>query len=204
MPRHHLIISGTGRAGTTFLVQLFTALGFDTGFKDAATGVFENCNAGMELDIRDSNAPYVVKGPYLCDQLASVLDGGDVVIDQALVPIRDLFAAAESRRDVTRRTDSALYPQEVPGGLWKTDAPEKQEAILTGQLYKLLFVLAKRDIPTTLLYFPRFIHEPEYLYERAGFAAKKISREKFMEAFKKVARPELVHDFQQTSHPAAK
>src|SRR5690349_8801831 len=27
-----IIIAGTGRAGTTFLIQLFTALGFGTGF----------------------------------------------------------------------------------------------------------------------------------------------------------------------------
>jgi hypothetical protein len=32
MMKRHILISGTGRAGTTFLVQLFTALGFDTGF----------------------------------------------------------------------------------------------------------------------------------------------------------------------------
>lgn len=32
MPKHHIIISGTGRAGTTFLVQLLTELELDTGF----------------------------------------------------------------------------------------------------------------------------------------------------------------------------
>lgn len=28
----HILIGGTGRAGTTLLVRWFTALGFDTGF----------------------------------------------------------------------------------------------------------------------------------------------------------------------------
>lgn len=181
MPRHHIIISGTGRAGTTFLMQLFTALGFDTGFKDTASGVFANCNAGMELEIRDPKAPYVIKGPYLCDQLDSVLEGGDVIIDQAIVPMRDLFSAAK----------------EIPGGLWDSQ-PENQEAILTAKFYKLLHVLAKRDIPTTLLYFPRFIHEPDYLYERINLAAKKISRRKFLKVFEKVARPELIHEFRKS------
>ena len=32
MAKRHLIISGTGRAGTTFLVQLLTVLKRDTGF----------------------------------------------------------------------------------------------------------------------------------------------------------------------------
>src|SRR6516164_482379 len=31
--RHHTIISGTGRAGTTFLVKLLTNLGLDTGYQ---------------------------------------------------------------------------------------------------------------------------------------------------------------------------
>lgn len=30
--RHHKVISGTGRDGTTFLVELFTNLKIDTGF----------------------------------------------------------------------------------------------------------------------------------------------------------------------------
>ena len=32
MAASHVVISGTGRAGTTFLVQLLTHLGLDTGF----------------------------------------------------------------------------------------------------------------------------------------------------------------------------
>jgi hypothetical protein len=55
--KHHVIISGTGRAGTTFLVQLLTALSLDTGFKPGTTPVFAHCNAGMEQDIRKPNAP---------------------------------------------------------------------------------------------------------------------------------------------------
>ena len=200
MPRHHIIISGTGRAGTTFLVQLFTALGLDTGFEDTASGVFTNCNAGMELDICNPKAPYVIKGPHLCDELDSILESGDVVIDHAIVPMRDLFSAAESRRDVARRTDPALFAKakEIPGGLWDASSPENQEAVLTAKFYKLLHVLTKRDIPTTLLYFPRFIHEPDYLYEHLDFAVKKISREKFLAAFQKVSRPELVHEFRKS------
>lgn len=30
-PRRHVVITGTGRTGTTFLVALFTHLGLDTG-----------------------------------------------------------------------------------------------------------------------------------------------------------------------------
>src|SRR5689334_19108131 len=105
MIKHHLIISGTGRAGTTFLVQLFTALGLDTGFSDLQSAIYENCNAGMEKDIHLPDAPYIIKTPWLCDYLDEVLENNDRVIDHAIVPVRDLYAAAQSRRDVSARTD---------------------------------------------------------------------------------------------------
>ena len=147
MTKHHIIISGTGRAGTTFLVQLFTVLGLDTGFTDTTSAVFQNCNAGMEWDIRHPEAPYIIKSPWLCDYLDDLLQDGNIVIDQVIIPIRDLYAAAESRRDVTLRTDLSLYADDIPGGLWQTEKPEQQEEVLTKKLYQLLYTVAKRNLP---------------------------------------------------------
>lgn len=195
MKKHHIIISGTGRAGTTFLVQLLTALGINTGFTDLSSAVFANCDAGMEWDIRHPDAPYIIKSPFLCDDLDDLLEDGQVVIDHAFIPMRDLFSAAESRRDVTRRTDTALYPGVVPGGLWYTDKPEQQEAVLANQLYKIIYTIAKRDIPMTLLYFPRLIDDPEYLYAKVELLLKGVGHERFLEVFRQAVRPELVHDF---------
>jgi len=194
--RRHLIISGTGRAGTTFLVQLLTKLNFDTGFSQQTGTVHANCNAGMELDIRQANAPYIVKNPWLCEHLAKLLDSHQVVVDHAIVPIRDLFSAAESRRDVTRRTDPSLYPdRKVPGGLWRTVDPIAQEEVLTSSFYKLVFTLTKFDIPTTFLYFPRLILEPVYLYAKLPFLFATIHYSLYLEAYYEIARPELIHDF---------
>ena len=53
MARHHIIISGTGRAGTTFLVQLLTELGLDTGFPKGQK-IDQNSSAGLELDLRSA------------------------------------------------------------------------------------------------------------------------------------------------------
>ena len=197
MPRHHVIISGTGRAGTTFLMQLFTRLGLPTGFSDINSHVYPNCNAGMERDIRDPDAPYIIKNPRLCDYLEQVLESGDVVIDQAIIPIRDPFSAAESRRDVVRRTDPGLYagPDQIPGGLYNTCDPGMQEAVLAGLLHKLLHVLTKYDIPTTLLYFPRLIHDPEYLHGKIKSLLGQMDYDHFSGVFKEVARPDLVHNF---------
>ena len=197
MPRHHVIISGTGRAGTTFLVQLFTKLGLDTGFRDPAEGVLPNCNAGMEVDIRRTDAPYIVKSPWLCDHLGEVLRSGEIQIDHALVPIRDLFAAAESRRDVTARSDpSCRIGDDIPGGLWHTTDPASQESVLAGQLYKLLHVLETHEIPLTLLHFPRIVRDPDYLRRKVGFLLDGIDAEHFFTAFRAISRPDLVHDFE--------
>jgi hypothetical protein len=199
MPKHHLIITGTGRAATTFLVQLLTELRLDTGFT-SDSGVLPNCDAGLEWDIRHPDAPYVVKSPWLCDHLDEVLAHGHVAIDHAVVPVRDLFAAAESRRDVSRRTDpDAFAPEAVPGGLWLTDEPDEQESILTHKLYELIVALARHEIPVTLLMFPRLVQDPEYLYRRTRFALGDVGYSGFAEAFRRTSRPELVHDFESGS-----
>jgi hypothetical protein len=194
--RRHVIISGTGRAGTTFLVQLFTRLGLDTGFPDLSSAMHANCNAGMEWDLRRADAPYIVKSPWLCDYLEEIVRDGEVVIDHAIVPIRDLYDAAESRRDVVRRADADAGPLDaIPGGLWHTQRPEQQERVLAHQLYKLLFALAKHDIPTSLLDFPRVVRDRNYLWEKSRFLLPGIDYPQFLRAFQDVSRPELVHDF---------
>jgi hypothetical protein len=193
MPKHHVIISGTGRAGTTFLVQLMTVLRLDTGFDSPTSAVFPNCNAGMELDIRRPNAPYIVKGPRLCDHLDEVIRGGEIVIDHAIIPMRDLYSAAQSRRAVSQNAGPTAHP--VPGGLWHTKVPEQQEAVLAQQLYKLMEAIAHHDIPVTLLSFPRLVKDPEYLYQKLRFLVPEVGFDAFLQAFRAVSKPELVHDF---------
>ena len=190
-----MIISGTGRAGTTFLVQMFTALGFDTGFNDVTATVDATSNAGMEHDLRDPEAPYIVKAPWICDYLDAVLTRGDIVVDRAFVPMRDLFAAAESRREISRRSEPMTLPDVTSGGLWHTDVPDEQERILTDRLYQLIYALARHDVPTTLLYFPRLVQDADYLYAKLASVLGDVSIDRFRAVFRDVARPELVHDF---------
>jgi hypothetical protein len=195
MSSHHIIISGTGRAGTTFLIQLLTCLGFDTGFADIEAAIDPNCNAGMELDLRQPGAPYIVKSPWLCDYLDALLEQTDIVIDHAVIPVRDLFAAAESRRNVVQRSNTDQRPSRIPGGLWHTDRAEEQEAILAVQFHKIIYTLVKREVPVTFLYFPRLVQDAEYLYEKLGFLLNQIPFNRFLSEFNATARPELVHTF---------
>ena len=192
MPRHHIIISGTGRAGTTFLVRLLTELDLDTGFpKDQK--IDPNSRAGMELDIRDVHAPYIIKSPWLCDYLDDVLQGGEIILDCAIIPVRDLYSAAQSRRYVAGTANP--NPGDVPGGLWHTTDPKEQERILAGQLYKLIYALAKHDVPVNLLLFPKLVNDPDYLYKKIKFLLGDLEYDAFQEIFQMISRPELVHDF---------
>jgi hypothetical protein len=150
----------------------------------------------MEVDIRRPDAPYIVKNPWLCDHLDEVLRDGQVAIDHALVPIRDLYAAAQSRRDVTARSDSSQFGGHVPGGLWHTADPASQEAVLAGQLYKLLHALETHEIPMTLLHFPRIVRDPDYLRRKLECLLGGIDSQTFLTAFQSVSRPDLVHDFE--------
>jgi hypothetical protein len=124
-----IIITGTGRAGTTLLVQLFTALGFDTGFslEEALIGVDSISHAGLERELLDEANPYVIKSPWFAGKLLAALEAEQIRISAAIVPMRDLFSAAESRRRATeeaarRGLDASLQP----GGLWLTQDPAKQ------------------------------------------------------------------------------
>jgi hypothetical protein len=121
-----------------------------------------------------------------------------IVVDHAIIPMRDLYSAAESRRVVDRNTRTAP-DEKVAGGLMNTKAPEEQEATLARMLHNLFFVIAKYDIPVTLLHFPRLVRDPDYLYKKLGFLFPDIGYDDFLQCFLEMSRPELVHDFKANS-----
>lgn len=194
MNKHHLLISGTGRAGTTFLVQLLTELGLDTGFAGPADGMHAGCNAGMEWQLEDifkKSAPYVVKTPSLAERIHEVLGAPGIVVDYMIIPVRELHAAAESRREISRQARK----RGAPGGLWLTKNPRKQEAALALRFHHLVHALAQHDVPMIWLHFPRLVQDAEYLYAKLRPALPGKDFTAFASAFRAVSRPELVHDF---------
>jgi hypothetical protein len=207
--RRHLVISGTGRAGTTFLVQLFTYLGFDTGYTPAklAEHIDKRARAGLEHDIRKAGTPYVVKNPNLTEYVEEVLQRPDIIIDHVLIPMRDLHAAAQSRRLVQakakeewplhKRISRTLrrVHKHVNGGLTFTKDQGEQEAVLLHQFYKLLLALSHKHIPVTLLQFPRIVTDCRFLFEKLAPLLGNIDYSDFEIVFRRVACPELVHSF---------
>jgi hypothetical protein len=55
--------------------------------------------------------------------------------------------------------------------------------------------LAAHDIPHTLLDFPRFALDADYSWTKLRFLAPGTGRSEFGEAFRAVARPELIHRY---------
>lgn len=211
-PRHHVVITGTGRTGTTFLVELLTHLGINTGFRPEDLSRLKNevARAGLEHDIREPSAPYLVKNPKFAEYAADVLADANIVIEHVLIPMRDLAAAAESRRHVTRsavakmpllkRAKRFFHSRELAGGLWNSSSLKAgaQEQVLLAHLYQLVLALADGHIPVTLIKYPRLVHDGSYLYSKLKPILKNITEEDFLRVYDVVAQPDLVHKFSDT------
>ena len=187
-----ICISGTGRAGTTFLVELFTALGFDTGADRAE--YYPMARAGLEFSIFSSRAPRVLKSPLLCDQVDAALEAG-VIIDHVIIPIRRFDHAAASRIHVQKISTGQSDGRSVAGGLWATETASEQEAVLRSKLASLIEALVRNDIPMTLLAFPRSATDASYAYGKLAPLMPDITPEVFHAAFEQTAKPELIGNF---------
>jgi hypothetical protein len=209
--RRHVVITGTGRAGTTFLVELLTHLGLDTGFnaESLKSGKYEIARAGLEHDIRQDNCPFIVKSPWFCDYAEKILRRDDIAIEHVFILMRDLYAAAESRRHVVdanvsslpfrKRLAHKIWPLKFAGGLWYTRSRRagKQEKILLLKIYQLLLATSGRNVPVTLMRYPEIVDDCPYLYAKLKPLLRGISYASFASVFHKVARPELVHHFEE-------
>jgi hypothetical protein len=185
-------------------VVLLTELGLDTGYEpgDTARHFRPLGRAGLEKDIRADDCPYFVKTPWFCDHAEEIISRDDVAIDHVLIPMRDLHAAAESRRHVTTAAHAnTTIPQKraerMPGGVWRTRSlePGVQEDVLLRMLYDLFLALSGTDIPVTLLRYPLLVNDPRYLFARLQPILGDIGYETFEAAFQRAVRPDLVHSF---------
>lgn len=204
--RRHIVVTGTGRSGTTFLVQLLTKLGLDTGFSPSELERAGPGHAGLEHDIRKDGCPFIVKSPWFCDYAEEVFAREDIVVERVIVPMRDLHAAAESRRHVTRtglsqlspvaKLRHKLRPKNFAGGLWHTRDPERQEEVLLGQLYKLMLALANTAVPVTFLQYPRLAQDCGYLFQKLNpIFSDALTLAAFSAVFQETVRPELIHSY---------
>ena len=185
----HIVITGTGRAGTTFLVQLFACLGFKTTLDTENHYFDETSKAGLENDIRleENRNLEVIKDPKFCDYVEEVIHH-NIQISHIFVPIRELDQACKSRERIQKI--GINY-----GCFWDADTLEEQQISLMNKLYKLLLNISSTNIPVTFIRFPKLVDSPYYLYEKLRPAVSQVSIEKFLKCFNEISHPNWVHKF---------
>ena len=180
--RNHLLIAGTGRAGTSLLVRILHACGLDTEISRRGGAVFwdEHANAGIEnIPIVGDDHPHVVKSPFSYQFIRELLARPGIKIDGVLIPVRDLDEAVASRIILELRhryehlVEFASQVEEtwrdwgtVPGGVTYSLEPLDQARILAHSLHRIIEPLVDAEIPIHFLKFPKFTQDIEYLHRR--------------------------------------
>ena len=183
LPGHHLLIAGTGRSGTSFLVKYLDALGFPTHFSRFGEHASWNeaANAGAEnlpLPALDPDMPYIVKSPWASELIDQLIADPAITLDAVIIPLRDLASASASRtinelRDMAEKSDfwttldrPWAHRGIAPGGIVYSLHPLDQARILALGLHHLLERLIAADIPVVFLSFPRFAQDSDYLHQK--------------------------------------
>lgn len=162
----HLVISGTGRAGTTFLVEWFRACTLDVG--SFGEGDYHPAiRAGYERRLTATGLPYVVKDPWLhtyCDDVDPAL------VEALVIPIRDLADAANARilieRDALSKT-SAISAYTAGGSFVMLETTDVARHLAVG-FYRLVEWATMNQVRTVFVSFPRIVVDAEYCVDVLG------------------------------------
>jgi hypothetical protein len=202
---HHLLITGTGRAGTSFLVKYLAELGLNTHCdRQQAPHWDRTAQAGLEnLPLVDpaGTLPYVIKTPWLTEYTDQILARDDIAVDVVIVPIRNLVEAAASRTVVELQNLHARLPGMVnldqtwenwgftPGGTVFSLNPLDQARLLALGFHQLVEHVTKADIPIVFLDFPRIVEDADYLFAKIkSYLPTSITAEQARTAHEAVAK----------------
>lgn len=150
-----IYITGTGRAGTTFLVRLFTLLNFDTGFNINDLENVKKYKCNSELEKEYSAKPYIIKSPFIITQIEEIINSKKIKIKKVIIPIRNLEDAAKSR--LRHKNDN--------GGLWNATNLEEQISFYEKIIDNYKILMEKYNIDTIFLDFDNMISNSKYLYD---------------------------------------
>ena len=200
MNKNKIIITGTGRCGTTFLVRLFTFMGFNTGFstnpehpnnlKNLGNPGLENwspCGASHGGILM--SPAHAIKSPYLCEIKYLVpLLAENIELEMLVVPIRNSLEVAKSRN--ARAGDRggfrwALplihYGQEDLDG----DRISIEAAHCDAAMAEFKINVSLKEWPCIYLDFEKMTTDEDYLYDSLKVLIEKydISKSKFNESY---------------------
>lgn len=151
-----ILITGTGRCGTTFLIKLFSFLDFNTGYnRDNYTfSISSNCNSGMEKNYKDDY--YILKNPMFMMNIENIVKDTSIKIKNVIIPVRDMEISAKSR--VKHGT--------LNGGLWNANDESSQIDFYKNILTNYIFIATKYDINTIFVDFDKMINDEIYLFNK--------------------------------------
>lgn len=163
------LVTGTGRCGTSCLMQLLTRLGCNTGFKDAGHGYYNHHSAGQEIIVAPTasgtdRSAYddirVIKDPRLCWTLRGILDHDLFPVEHVIIPIREVGTASQSRmaKSLTMLGNGDKPDVRKPA--------QQQTRFMYESLGHLFETLAMNEIPYTTIQYPRMITDWRYAYRR--------------------------------------
>ena len=213
MSSHHLIISGTGRSGTSVLVKFFSACGLDSQLKDNQQVFWdEAAKAGVENNILlDQHLPYVLKAPWHSMFISQAIATRGLTIDAVLIPVRDLVQAAASRLVLELRSRYKYWPEllDMPrvdsfgyaaGGCIYSMNPIDQAREAALGFHRLVLELVQNQIPIVFLEFPRFATDFSYLYDQvSSFLPPELSRQRAKELFRTTMEPDALRMEKETN-----
>ena len=173
-----ILITGTGRCGTTFLIKLFSFLDFDTGYNrnNYKQYISANCNAGMERKYNENF--YIVKSPNFMCNINTIVTAPSIIIKYVILPIRDFKASALSRTKYGRKN----------GGLWYAVDEPSQIQHYNSILSHYIYYMTKYNINTIFIDFDKMISDKQYLFDKLKniLEEKKVSKELFSAVYEEV------------------
>lgn len=151
-----ILVSGTGRCGTTFLIKLFSFLEFNTGFNrnNYKQFIFSNCNSGMERDYTDNY--YILKSPGFIENIEKIIKNQSIKVKTMIIPIRNFDEAALSR---VKNGNNA-------GGLWCATDTDSQLHHYNKIMSKYVYFMTKYEINTIFLDFEKMVNDSTYLFNK--------------------------------------
>lgn len=174
-----VFIGGTGRAGTSFLVQLLTRLGFDTGFVPEGENFNPSWRAGCEILVNTTRhqlkiSPDIIKSPTAFPQIAKHMD--IINFDLFICPIRNIESVVRSR---------------VKTGRMAGDGKMSLKEYLLDRFYESMYLCSEHDIDVLFLNFPRIVKDSDYCYKKLSKHFD-IDKKKFNKVYNNLAKPEMI------------
>jgi len=173
-----ILITGTGRCGTTFLIKLFSFLDFNTGYdrNNYNQYISSNCNSGMERIYNEKF--YILKNPNFMRNINFIVKDSSIIIKYVIVPIREFKTSAISR----------VKHGNLAGGLWYAKDELSQIQFYKDILSNYIYVMTKYNINTIFIDFDKMISDKKYLFDKLKIILdeKNINYETFSNIYDEV------------------